>query len=187
MIQKINYKLKIKTKLNKIFNNPLLSAVFVLLITITIYSCSDDENNVIVPVGPAANTVNGVVTFVDTNFILTGGTYLISAYPSTGWPPMSGPTAFDTISIKRTNNVLDLQYSYTLKDLNPGSYVISVGFRKATGGQSPIMSVYGCDTARAQYSPCFLSPPKNATIGTENQGTEGISMLSWSDTTNKVY
>ena len=173
--------------MKKILKNPAVSALFALLITLTIYSCSDDENNIIVPVGPAANTVNGIVTFVDTNFILTGGTYLISAYPSTGWPPMAGPTAYDTINIKRTNNVLDLQYSYTLKDLNPGNYVISVGFRKTTGGQSPIMSVYGCDTARAQYSLCFLNPTKTATIGTENQGTDGISMLSWADTTYKVY
>ncbi|MBK8983401.1 MAG: hypothetical protein IPM38_14035 [Ignavibacteria bacterium] len=52
------------------------------------------------------------------------------------------------------------------------------------------MSVYGCDTARflnGAGSSCFLSPPKTATIGTENQGTEGINMLSWSDTTKKVF
>ncbi len=170
--------------------NPLVSSVVAVLLMISVYSCSEDSTTNPTPVGPAAKTINGTVTFVDTNFVLTGGTYLISAYPSTGWPPMAGPAAFDTIKITRTNNVPNLSYGYTLKDLNPGNYVVSVGFRKTTGGQSPIMSVYGCDTARflnGAGSSCFLNPPKNATIGAENQGTEGINMLSWSDTTKKVF
>lgn len=152
-------------------------------------SCSDDDKST-TPAGPDARTINGTVNFVDTNFILSGGTYLISAYPSTGWPPTGGPTAYDTIKITRTNNVLNLSYNYKLKDLNSGNYVVSVGFRKTTGGQSPIMSVYGCDTARflnGAGSSCFLSPPKHATIGASGEGTEGINMLSWSDTAKKVY
>jgi len=152
-----------------------------------LYSCSDDETTPVQATGPEANTINGTVSFVDTNFVLSGGSYLISAYPSSGWPPMGGPTAYDTIKITRTNNILNKSYSYKLRDVSSGDYVISVGFRKATGGQSPIMSVYGCDTARAQYSTCFLNPPLKATIGSQNQGTEGINLLSWSDTTKKVY
>jgi len=162
-----------------------LSICFAALL-FTVYSCKD-EDSPIVPVGPEAKSINGTIRFVDTNFILTGGTYLISAYPAAGWPPTGGPTAFDTIKISRTNNVLNLNYNYKLIDLNPGSYVVSVGFRKNTGGQSPIMSVYGCDTARARYSLCFLNPTLKATIGAENQGVENINMISWSDTTKKVY
>lgn len=157
---------------------------FVIILIVLAYSCSDDPTQ---PVGPEARSINGMVNFVDTNFILTGGSYLIAAYPSTGWPPMGGPAAFDTIKLSRTGNILNKSYNYKLRDLNPGDYVVTVGFRKLTGGQSPIISVYGCDTARAQYSQCFLNPPKRATIGPENQGTENINMLSWADTTKKVF
>lgn len=167
--------------------NSFLPVVTIVLLFASIYSCSEDDDP-ITPSGPADSTISGTVIFVDTNFILSGGTYLISAYPSSGWPPMAGPSAYDTLRINRVNNVLNLVYSYTLKNLNPGNYVVSVGFRKATGGQSPIMSVYGCDTARAIYgSTCFLNPPLNAVIGSEGQGVESINMISWSDTAKKVY
>ena len=176
--------------INKTFRMPLIQAILVSVLMISVYSCSDDDTTVTPVTGPDAKSINGTVTFVDTNFILSGGTYLISAYPSTAWPPTAGPTAYDTISITRTNNILNLNYNYKLSDINPGNYVVSVGFRKTTGGQSPIMSIYGCDTLRAS-SPggltCLFTPSKLATIGAENQGTEGINMLSWSDTTKKIY
>lgn len=169
------------------FSSSIVFSIITALLFVSIYSCSSDDDTV-TPTGPADNTINGTVIFVDTNFILSGGTYLISAYPSTAWPPMAGPTAYDTLHINRNNNILNRVYSYTLKDISPGSYVISVGFRKSTGGQSPIMSVYGCDTARAIYgSTCFLNPPLHAIIGTENQGVQDIDMVSWSDTAKKVY
>jgi hypothetical protein len=176
--------------MKKKFSFKLFEILIIALLFISVYSCSNDDNNPVTPTGPDAKSINGKVTFVDTNFILSGGTYLISAYPSTGWPPTGGPSAYDTIKITRTNNVLNLDYSYKLKDLNPGDYVVSVGFRKTTGGQSPIMSIYGCDTARAIYPAglaCLFTPSKYATIGSANQGTAGIDMLSWSDTTKKIY
>ncbi|MBS1550707.1 MAG: hypothetical protein JST15_01400 [Bacteroidetes bacterium] len=174
--------------MKKIFYSSLFQTLMVSLLMVTVYSCSEDT--VTPAAGPDAKSVNGTVNFVDTNFILSGGVYLISAYPTTGWPPTGGPAAYDTISITRTNNTLNKSYSYKLVDLNPGNYVVSVGFRKSTGGQSPIMSVYGCDTARflnGAGSSCFLAPPKSATIGANNEGVNGINMLSWSDTAKKVY
>ncbi|MBX7042571.1 MAG: hypothetical protein K1X85_06675 [Ignavibacteria bacterium] len=162
-----------------------MRVVIVLAVASFIYSCSDDDTtNNPNPTGPDAKSINGTVAFVDNSFVTSGGVYLISAYPSSGWPPTGGPAAYDTISISGST----LSYNYKLVDLNPGDYVVSVGFRKTSGGQSPIMSVYGCDTARfASGSTCFLNPPKKATIGSENQGVEGINMLSWADTTKKVY
>lgn len=157
----------------------------IALIAVSIYSCSEDDDPV-TPVGPDAKSINGTVTFVDANFVSGGGVYLISAYPASGWPPTGGPAAYDTINVTGSTT----SYAYKLVDLNPGSYVVSVGYRKITGGQSPIMSVYGCDTARflnGAGSTCFLNPPLKATIGTNNEGTEGINMLSWADTTKKVY
>lgn len=133
----------------------------------------------------------GVVTFVDTNFILSGGKYLISAYPSTAWPPTGGgPTAYDTIRITRTNNILNLSYNYLLQNINPGNYVVSVGFRRNSGGLSQIMSIYGCDTLRAIYPGgliCLFNPSRLAIVNPNGLGSTGIDMLSWSDTTKKIY
>ncbi len=175
--------------MKRVIYSPVLQGLCILLLLALASSCKDDSNPT--NTGPAAKTINGTVNFVDTSFILSGGTYLISAYPSTGWPPTGGPAAYDTIHLTTSNlGEFNLSYNYQLKDLNPGMYVVSVGFRKSTGGQSPIMSVYGCDTARflnGAGSSCFLSPPKHAEIGSNGEGTEGINMLSWSDTAKKVY
>lgn len=161
----------------------MFEIVLASLLIFAIYSCSDD--NVIINTGPALNSINGTVTFVDTNFVLTGGTYLISAFGT--WPPMGPPSAYDTIHITRTNNILNRVYQYQLADVSPGSYAVSVGFRKTTGGASPVLSVYGCDTVRPQYSPCPITASTRATIGANNEGTEGINMISWSDTTKKIF
>lgn len=164
----------------------LFRLMVISALLLTAYSCSDDDPVNPTPVGPENNSINGFVTFVDTNFITSGGVYLISAYPSVSWPPMGGPSAYDTIDVSTSR----LTYEYKLVGLSTGTYVVSVGFRKTTGGQSPIMSVYGCDTARflnGAGSSCFLNPPLNAIIGTNNEGVEGIDMLSWADTTNKIF
>jgi hypothetical protein len=185
-IIKIKYnrrKLKSKIKFN------LFRVILTSVLMLSIYGCGDDDTPITV-VGPDAKSINGTVNFVDTNFILTGGTYLISAYETSAWPTAGPPNAYDTIRVTRTNNVLNLDYNYKLVDLNPGDYVVSVGFRKSSGGQSPIMSIYGCDTLRAMYpagAACLFSPSMKATIGSNNEGTTGINMLSWSDTTSKIY
>jgi hypothetical protein len=125
--------------------------------------------------------IKGRVTFVDTNFIRTGGVYLISAYPESGWPPVGPPSSYDTIRISGNN----LNYCYTLSNLPTAQkYVVSVGWRKQTGGQSPIMSVYGCDTLHSV--PCLLGPPLKADL-TSGQGVRFINMLSWSDTAKKIF
>lgn len=125
--------------------------------------------------------IKGRVSFVDTNFIRSGGIYLISAYPESGWPPTGGPSAYDTVRISGNN----LNYCYTLSNLpSAQKYVVSVGFRKASGGQSPIMGIYGCDTSHS-FS-CLLSPTLKADLS-GGSGVRYINFLSWSDTAKKIY
>lgn len=158
------------------------SLVVLILSVITIaYSCKSDD--VVSPSGPAANSINGNITFVDTNFISTGGTYLVSAYST--WPPMSGPSSYDTVRISRnsTTGKWNQSYTYKLSSVANGSYAVSVGFRKATGGQSPIMGVYGCDTT---HNSCVVTTTSRATI-TSNAGVTGIDFTCWADTTKKLY
>ncbi|MBN8584763.1 MAG: hypothetical protein J0M37_06665 [Ignavibacteria bacterium] len=154
--------------------------VIVAFVGIIINSCGDDTttNNNTTPTYDA-NSVNGTVTFVETGFI-DSGSYLISAYPESGWPPMAGPSAYDTISVVAGQSA----YNYKLVGLTDGNYVISVGFRKMSGGQSPIMGIYGCDTLHSMS--CLFSPTLKATI-TNNAGVGNINFLSWADTTNKIF
>lgn len=163
---------------------------FVAFLGILINSCGEDTI-LTPPINPPDTActdttltglmIKGRVTFVDTNFIRTGGVYLISAYPKTSWPPTSGPAAYDTIRVSGN----DLNYCYTLSNLpDSGSYVVSVGWRKATGGQSPIMSIYGCDTLHSLT--CLFTPSKFAYVPLGG-GVRNINMISWSDTTKKIY
>lgn len=145
------------------------------------YSCKSDDTTV-TPSGPDNNSINGTLTFVDTGFVSTGGTYLIAAYSS--WPPMAGPSSYDTVRISRNaTGRWNQTYSYKLSSVANGSYALSVGFRKATGGQSPIMGVYGCDTT---HNMCVVTTTSRATI-TNNAGVTGIDFMCWADTTKKLY
>lgn len=165
----------------KFFANFSLVVLILSVITIA-YSCKSDD--VVTVVLPDANTINGTVTFADTGFIATGGVYLISAYGT--WPPSGPPSAYDTIKINRNSSTgrWNTAYSYKLKSLpDNGSFAVAVGFRKATGGQSPIMGIYGCDTT---HNMCVLTTTTRATI-TNGAGVAGIDFSSWADTTKKLY
>lgn len=169
----------------------LMLFVIVAFVGILINSCGEDTiiNNTTNPPTPDCSDttitnlhIKGKITFVDTNFIRTGGTYLISAYPRGRSPPMGGPTSYDTISI--TGNTLEYCYDLTGFPSLDTTYVLSVGFRKSSGGQSPVMSVYGCDTSH--QTSCWLVSPTTVRIG-PSSGARHIDMLSWSDTSKKVY
>jgi len=165
----------------KFLGNFLFVICAIALITIA-YSCKSDD--VITPVvGPDANSINGTVTFADSGFIATGGTYLIAAYST--WPPMSGPSSYDTVRISRNSSTgkWNQSYTYKLSNVANGSYAVSVGFRKSTGGQSPIMGVYGCDTT---HNSCVVTTTSRAVI-TSNTGVTGIDFTCWADTTKKLY
>jgi len=166
-------------KLLNTFYSSFFHAILFSLLLLTVYSCSDT----VTPAGPEANTISGNITFVDSNFITSGGYYDIGVFPNPSNPPaywFGPPSANDTLIYSRIGNVF--QANYKLRGVSNGNYVVAVGFRKNTGGQSPIMGVYGCDTA---HTTCFLNPPRVSI--TENQGKENINFLSWGDTTKKVY
>lgn len=165
--------------------------VIVAFVGILINSCGEDtilNTNTNPPNTDCSDTtitnlhIKGKITFVDTNFVRSGGVYLISAYPRGGWPPMSGPISYDTVRVSGNT----LEYCYDLggfPDLDT-TYVLSVGFRKSSGGQSPVMSVYGCDTSH--QTSCWLMNPPTVRISSSS-GARNINMISWADTSKKVY
>ena len=156
--------------------------LFAFLFIVSIYSCSESQDVVTNPT-PQSNTVSGTVTFADTNFITSGGVYDIGVFPNPSNPPtywFGPPTAFDTLVITNNNGLY--QANYTISSVPDGDYVVAVGFRKDSGGQSPVMGVYGCDTA---HTSCFLNPQRVSIVN--NAGVDGINILSWADTTNKIF
>lgn len=163
--------------MNKVSVIIVLNVFFIFIFLFTISGCSDDN-----PVGPEANTITGTITFVDSNFVTSGGYYDIGIFPNPSVPPIywfGPPSANDTLVYSKVGNVY--KASYTLRGVNDGNYVIAVGFRKNTGGQSPILGVYSCDTA---HTTCFLNPQRISV--TNNQGVQNVDFLSWADTTKKV-
>lgn len=166
--------------MNKSFLNHSIFFILSIVAAFIIYSCSDDtttnNNN---PVTYDQNSINGRITFVETGFV-DSGSYIISAYPEAGWPPMGPPTSYDTLNIVASQTT----YDYKLVGLSNGKYVVSVGFRKLSGGASPVMGIYGCDTSHS-FS-CLLAPTLKAEI-TGDAGVGNINFLSWADTTNKIY
>ena len=170
----------------------ILLFIFTGLLTVGIFNCGEDtilNTNNNTPDTSCADSIitafqiKGKVNFVDTNFVRSGGVYLISAYPRGGWPPMGGPAVYDTIRVSGTNT----SYCYVLKGFTSSvdtDYVVTVGFRKSTAGQSPVMSVYGCDTNHALS--CWFSNPATVRVG-PSIGVKNVTMLSWADTSKKVY
>jgi hypothetical protein len=156
----------------------LFFLVLAAAITFVLYSCKEDT---VTPPAATSGPISGTVRFVDSNnFVTTGGSYLISAYPKTGWPPTGGPTAYDTLPVVQNQG----SYSYTLNGLAFGEYVVSVGFRKDIGGQSPILGIYGCDTSHSFT--CLMTPSLFANVQS-GSGVSNINFLSWADTSKKIY
>lgn len=157
-----------------------------VIAAVIIYACSDDDviNNTTVTYDQ--NSINGRVTFVDANFITSGGNYLISVFPISSWPPAGPPTAYDTINVSGSQ----LTYDYKIPGVPDGRYLVTIGFRKTTGGASPVMSIDGCDTMH------FIPPTQTCPMDTNqitksvivnNAGIGDVNLLSWSDTTRKIF
>lgn len=130
--------------------------------------------------------IYGSIRFVDTSFVPSNGIYLIAAYSF--WPPASAPAVYDSIKIYRnlSSGQWNKTYNYQLRDLPDGNFVLSVIYRRLTGGASPIMGVYGCDTNH--YTP-IVTCPLNPTKITINHGTRTFNrdMLAWADTTKRIF
>ncbi len=171
--------------MKKTIKTNILFLVLAVLTTAILYSCKDDTvTQTGGSGGPEANSINGRITFADTNFLFTGGYYDVAAFPSSPWPPIGAPSGDDSLIINNVGSVY--QADYKIKGLNNGSYIIAVGWRPIIGGQSPVLGIYGCDTAHASTNPgCIFSPTQVAI--TNNAGVENINILSWADTTQQVF
>lgn len=158
--------------MNKLLVQSFSKILFVLILVFTIYSC----DSATVSPSPEANSISGKITFVDTNFTFTGGYYDVAAFAT--WPPTGPPSGDDSLIIVKNGNTYTANYK--IQGLTDGNFVIAVGWRST--GPSPVLGVYGCDTA---HTTCILTPSSVAI--TNSMGVENIDFLSWADLTQSLY
>ncbi len=159
---------------------------FAIAIMAIIYGCNSDNNN---PTGGGVtidpNTINGTITFVDTNVVIdtTGGYYSVNAFAT--WPPMGNPTA--TAKIKLIKGT-DGKYSanYKILGLNNGQYVVTSAFIKTpyvVGNGVLGLGSFSCDTSAS----CLFGPGVQRVTIENNNGKADINFKSFADTSKKIY
>ncbi|MCB0725431.1 MAG: hypothetical protein KDC73_12110 [Ignavibacteriae bacterium] len=156
----------------------VINYLIVFFIAVVVYSCQETN-----PVVPDAFTLNGKVTFVDSNFTLGGaGEYTVYAWRKDNWNPFGGnPVSSQVVNIVKQNNKYVMQYQYRLAEVPSGTYVATLMY---SDGSSffKILGVYSC-TVPPTDTACYLSPNKYATIRT-SEGLLDIDITAYGDTAN---
>jgi hypothetical protein len=131
--------------------------------------------------GPQPNSLNGTITFVDSNFTGPPYAYMVGAF--TNWPPAGFAVPFDSLAIHKVGNVYIA--NYTIPYLINGNYYLAVLGAGSQSAATIVLGIYGCDTVHLQYSGC----PNNPTTAQiqNNEGTVNINFLSWADTSKHIF
>jgi hypothetical protein len=132
--------------------------------------------------GPLPSSINGRITFVDTNFLQPPYYYLAGAYSI--WPPnIQGPDVYDSLVVMQQGNVY---YSdFHLLNLANSIYYVALSATGPLLTDVLILGVYGCDTVHIPFNNCPLNPT-SVTIQNYN-GVENINFLGWADTTKRIF
>lgn len=136
--------------------------------------------------GPTPSSVSGLIRFADTNFITFPGYYVAAAFRTDNWPPgigfMTGYT--DSLTIFRSGN--DFFANYKIRNIPNGNYYVTVfSYDIVLSNNITFKSVYGCDTARVQFSNCAFNPTPVSIIN--GAGVVNINMLSWADSNKSIF
>ncbi len=136
--------------------------------------------------GPQPSSISGRVSFAESNFIQPPFRYFICAYKIERWPPKTlFPDYNDTLNIQFVNN--EYIADYRLSNIVNGSYHITV-YAQTRSISNDILhkSVYGCDTARVEFSNCAIINPGTVIIN-NGIGVTNINMLSWADSNKSIF
>lgn len=162
--------------MNKTFKLGLRLGILVMVM-VSLYSCSSDDTNPVTSVTYDANTINGTVSFVDTNYIAdtTNGSYYVAAFAT--WP--GPPSALAKIVPVKSNGKFTATYKIVVSQ--NGNYIVSTAWVKNNPYASYILGVYdvaGKDTSRAS----LLGSHPTANIS-DGKGIGDINYNSYIDTT----
>lgn len=130
--------------------------------------------------GPEPNSISGMITFADTNFLPLPFYYKAGAFAD--WPPLAAIND-DSLEIIHVGNTYMARYK--IRMLPSGDYRIAVFPEVGSLSGFSILGIYGCDTVHVAYSNCPLNPTSVSIIN--NWGVEGINFLSWADTTKRIF
>ena len=136
--------------------------------------------------GPQPSSISGRVRFAESNFIEPPFRYLVSAYRTDRWPPLNlQPDFIDTLNIQFINN--EFIADYRMINIINGNYHITV-YAQTRSISNDIVhkSVFGCDTARVEFSNCALINPGTVTIS-NGIGVTNINLLSWADSSKTIF
>ncbi|MCI0449165.1 MAG: hypothetical protein L0Y79_05170 [Chlorobi bacterium] len=149
-----------------------------LLITLFIYSCSEDTTTN--TGGSSTYTISGTITFADTLKVDSGGSYNISAFNS--WFPTGQPNSFSILNPVKVGNVYTA--SYTLSGLSNGYYFLASAWtiEPYTPGGNYVLGSYGCDTNG--FVPPANCRPDSVVISGSN--VTGINFYSYIDTNKSL-
>ena len=164
---------------NSVKLNGFLLIIFTA-VTILIYNCgSDSVTNT--TTGPAAGTINGTITFVDTSKVQctpTCGFYELAAFSS--WPPAGPPNAYSTLTLTKANNVYTSAYSL-VGLTGGGNYVLVAAYTELPYHPMGnfVLGIHGCDTS----SSCYFVNPKHDTLPS-SVGLANINFKAFIDTSD---
>jgi hypothetical protein len=136
--------------------------------------------------GPQPSSISGRIRFAESNFIEPPFRYIVSAYKSDRWPPgILLPDYNDTLNIQFVNN--EFIADYRMVNIINGSYHITV-YAQTRSISNDIVhkSVYGCDTARVEFSNCAIVNPGTVIIS-NGIGLTNINLLSWADSSKSIF
>jgi hypothetical protein len=148
----------------------------VLLATVVIVACNNNDSTNPVYSTFDANSINGTVTFVGTNILsdTVKGYYSISAF--TIWPPKSQPSGYSKLKISNANGTYKADYK--ISGIADGSYYVVTAYTRLpyVPNHDLILGLYGCDTNRTYTNLNTISLSNNTGVG-------NINFLSYIDTT----
>ncbi len=145
-------------------------AILAIISTIfLIQSCSDDMST-----QPQGNYISGYASFVDTNYVHSGGQYSIALFSSNS-SLSSTPIVVTPISMSGTN-----PFYYRIQWDGTGSFFAAIVWVRNSGGNtSPIiLGTYGCDTSHTCSSHQSITFP--------NYTGANYNIICWADTTHSL-
>lgn len=164
---------------NSPFKGIIIRSLIAFSLMYVLYSCTE-----ITSPRADAYTINGKITFVDSNFAPSGGYYVAASYQLGNWSSRIDPRFSPPIVPRKVNDSTILEYPYRIADVPSGFNVVDVEFIDTVANARYAMGVYGCDTSH--QSSCYLNPPLRAEIVTTS-GVLNIDFKSHADTSKRIF
>ena len=150
-------------------NRKLITYYFLPALAFLSFSCDFSDNYY-----PKGDYISGYITFVDTNFMSSGGYYAVALYSNQSSPYNSIPLTTDTLKIAGATS----PYNYRIYYENKSACFLGIIWERTTSeSEIPrVLGTYGCDTS---YSCTDFK-----SINFPNFTGANYDVICWTDTTH---